>query len=442
MRELAFRVEWDEAPGVTDPDLARTWAQIQILVGGTPVTRFYSSRSQSVRSGIYGSALPLAAWLVDHWWFLLCEGTPSSRIFEGGRRALAQDDDGELRDWLQRHNLLSAREGFALPDLSIFRDESGVQLRWVPDPGETSYPGRFLEDGSAVISEQAFVAAVHELVSAVAERLGTAGDELLASSVVRLLTGPEEAPIRRGLAALGLDPDADLGDDPALRDALAVALPSLPEPLQRDILDGFALDDLGTEVRWVHDLLRQARAVGTGEGRAFSMPRVAREHPLPHIAGYQRARAARRHMHLEPRGPLTDLPHHIGETFGAVQELELERRPARVGALVTYSGDRSGVVVGSKTGSVQARRFRLARALHHWLYAPGAAQGRLLTQSHSWNQRASRAFAAEFLAPAEGIRERLDAAAGVDADVDLRSLAAEFMVSEQVIQFQAVNHDL
>lgn len=442
MRELDFRVEWDEAPGVTDDDLARTWAQIHILVEGTPVTRFYSSRSQSVRSGIYGSALPLAVWLLEHWWFLLYEGTPSSRIFEGGRQALAQSDEDELRAWLQRHNLLSAREGFALPDLSVFRDESGVQLRWVPDLGETNYPGRFLEDGRAVISEQVFVAAVHEFVTAVAERLGAPGDALLARSARQLLMWSEGAPLKRGLAALGLDPDADLADEPELRDALSVDLPSLPELLQRDILDAPVPDDLGSEVRWVCELLRRAREVGTGEGREFATPRALQEHPWPHIAGYQRARRARRHMHLDPRSPLADLPRQIGEVFGPVQEIELERRPASVGSLVSYLGDRGGLVVGPKAGGAQARRFRLARALHHWLHAPGAAQGRLLTQAHSWNQRASRAFAAEFLAPAEGIRERLDAASGADADVDLRAIAAEFMVSEQVIQFQVVNHDL
>ena len=34
--------------------------------------------------------------------------------------------DPKLRQWVQRHNLLAAREGGALPDLTFFRDEHDI----------------------------------------------------------------------------------------------------------------------------------------------------------------------------------------------------------------------------------------------------------------------------------------------------------------------------
>ena len=56
-------------------------------------------------------------------------------------------------------------------------------------------------------------------------------------------------------------------------------------------------------------------------------------------------------------------------------------------------------------------------------------------------QAFSRAFAAEFLAPAEGLRERLRDASVVEAE-GVDDLAAEFGVSSIVIRRQIDNHDL
>jgi len=441
MTELSFYVEWDEAPGVVDAELACTWGQLQIRIAGAPVTRFYNTRTQSVRSGTYGAMLPLARWLVERWWFLLNEATPSSQIFEGGRRALLESTDDELRQWLRRHNLLTAREGFALPDLSIFRDEAGIQLRWVPDPTEVRTPGRFLEDGGAVISERGFIAAVVDFVSSVADRLHDhdTGKRLSAALTELLLLTSEQASAsqRGGLAALGLDPEADISDDDELRDALLVRLPALPDPLRRDVLEA-AGEDLVRELSWVSELRERLRNIGAGNSGRFRAASLVEEHRVPHIAGYRRARAARKQMGLDASAPVLDLETSIARTFGPVREVEMDRRGTST--LVAFGADQSGLVVGAKSSIEPAKRFRLARALHHWMYAADVSQGRLLTRSHGWNQRASRAFAAEFLAPAEGIREQLAAADG--DDLMLRAVAQRYRVSDQVLQLQIANHDI
>ena len=69
-RVIEFRVEWQEALGVRDPVLARTWCRLTMDVDGQVVSRAIDHRSQSLRAGIYGSALPLCTWMVENWWCL------------------------------------------------------------------------------------------------------------------------------------------------------------------------------------------------------------------------------------------------------------------------------------------------------------------------------------------------------------------------------------
>ena len=57
---IRFRMEWQDAPGVRDTVLARTWRRLVIEAGGRLVTQAIDSRSESVRGGVYGSAFPPA----------------------------------------------------------------------------------------------------------------------------------------------------------------------------------------------------------------------------------------------------------------------------------------------------------------------------------------------------------------------------------------------
>ena len=145
---LQFRLEWEDEPRVRDRLQRATWARIEIHASGAAgkvcLTDCVGLRSGSLREGVYGSALPIATWVVQNWWALLCEAVLTDR-FRGGR-VLA--GDASLRPWIQRHNLLAARSGFALPDLTLYRDGAYSVLRCVPDPPEPNslYPVRFVAD--------------------------------------------------------------------------------------------------------------------------------------------------------------------------------------------------------------------------------------------------------------------------------------------------------
>jgi Zn-dependent peptidase ImmA (M78 family) len=85
------------------------------------------------------------------------------------------------------------------------------------------------------------------------------------------------------------------------------------------------------------------------------------------------------------------------------------------------------------------RRFLLARALGVFLEG-GNGRHALLSAAVTEDQKRNRAFAAEFLAPAEGIRERLTSET-ISAD-DIDDLSHAFDVAPMTIQHQIQNHRL
>ena len=82
------------------------------------------------------------------------------------------------------------------------------------------------------------------------------------------------------------------------------------------------------------------------------------------------------------------------------------------------------------------RRFHFCRAIAEVLWSPRTDA--LLTPARTERQQRNRAFAAEFLAPATGLRNRVRRAT-MDED-DVSELATEFGVSSLVIAHQLANH--
>ena len=80
-------------------------------------------------------------------------------------------------------------------------------------------------------------------------------------------------------------------------------------------------------------------------------------------------------------------------------------------------------------------RFLDARGLYHGLFTCDSSQ-RLVTRAYTWDQQASRAFAAELLAPREALTSRAPERAD-RAAVD--QFAQEFGASTKVIENQLEN---
>lgn len=429
MPRLELRTEWEEAPGVALPAYAATWARIEIQANSKAVTQFLSLPARTVRPAVYGSAFPLARWIARRWWSLLDEDIPEPLVLRGGRRTTRAQ-----RAWLERHNLIFSREGMAFPDLSIYRADNLVGLRWVPDQEDATTPGRFVSQGIAQFERAQVAEVLADFVERVLERIdGLEGDEVQELredwAAVRTSERDEnERALCSRLAALGLDPyDAD--PDESLEEKLSEE--TLPASLLHDLLassDPAGLKDELISVKALIERLPEPR---------FKAPTTAVQQvePRPYRAGYARAEVLRKRLGLSADEPIRDLDSIFEKALGPVVSHRMDAiEPKRVEAVAQPDGY---VVAGQRPS--RADRFLLGRVLHHCVFVTGRdSPRRLLTQGNDWQQAASRAFAAELLAPAEALRERLGNT-GWDAQEEL---ANEFDVGPMVIAHQMQNHHL
>ena len=439
-------MEWQDAPGVRDVVLARTWCRLVIETDGRLVTEAIHGPSESLRGGVYGSAFPLCRWLVENWWFLLNEAYRFPARFSSSELARVPRD----REWVQRHSLLAAQEGYALPDLTLFRDEKRVIARWMPDSRASSCPAlRFVGEGETQINVADAERGVAEAIQAVVDRLD--GVDVPEVAALRedwaAIEGAtvQERRLCEWSARLGLDPydGEELTDD--IEKALRESVAALDASIRHDFLDAAQPQTLPRDLDWLHEA--EALAADAGAGR--SRKEVSRDNgsPTAHGFGYECATALRRsllpaNVH-DPIDDLDELLVRLGWARCPSRTLELEAESPLEAALTQSSKGAPVAIVGD--AGPDANRFRIARSAFLYHFAPsgsapsGRTHRRLVTEAHTWEQRASRAFAAEFLAPAAGLARDLGRKA---APRQTDELAHRYRVSSEAIRRQIENHRL
>lgn len=432
-----IHLEWEEAPGVRDEVLAQTWARIEFRLEGRPLSRYWSDRARAVHDGVHGSAFPLAEWVATHWWNLLYEDLKQP----GDVSARRQPRVIAAQQWLRRHNLFFSRQGMAYPDLVIFHKDDASVLCWFADPSTTTTHGRFLDEGMRCIEQRELEDALEALVTRVLERTHGMSDSAvealneLWAAISRSRHDDAEATLCRRLAMLGQDPYTENLSESFedLVDGL-----SLAEPVVRDLLAVSNPLTLADDAEEAQRLLAELPPLEAHEPkvRSFS-PRARRDELRPYRAGYARASEVRQHIGLADDQPLRDLESTIEELLGHLTQSWPSHDKSRVEGAIQLNG---APAISATQRSHSAQRFLLARALHHWLFVTDAmTPHRLLTRGHDWSQAASRAFAAEMLAPAKALEQRLGGQADWERQADL---AEEFQVSPTVIAHQIANNRL
>jgi hypothetical protein len=184
--------------------------------------------------------------------------------------------------------------------------------------------------------------------------------------------------------------------------------------------------------------LTRFRAVTADAVRASRGAKYA----VPWQAGYALARSTRRKLGLDGQ-PLASF-RAIGDAIGEdPKTIEHATSPINFGAAplldaIVTMADSSAPGFAFQNKPEPARRFHFCRALAETLLHPG--EDVLLTRANSERQSLSRAFAAEFLAPADALRSMVSQP--IVGDDELNRLAAEFGVSARVIEHQLENHHI
>lgn len=413
-----FQFDWvnDGAPlgGASES----TMAKLSIKVDGATVTSVLDRQNRQYRDHLIVPLVSVAEWLVSNWWHLWYEVADTSEQRPG---------------FEARHNLAFVGDGFVLPSLTLIPSEGRVHLQWTRRKPQHARI-EFVDTGTASVERTALEEEFRNLIGAVLERLrgannrDTAAEYLSESWAAIESLDPGEREFSHAAALLGLDP-FDVRDSVA--DAITRFWEGSPPSIRHEALASASEDSLSRVSQWLDASIDKLAEVGSETD--WARFRVAKELDSgvpPWERGYAVARAVRRQLGIgdgrydfEATGPL------------AIHHREAHSPSRRLQGLVAADAPACVTIPKREAG----RRFLLARALGDYLdrTMPGAG---ILSSAATDRQARSRAFAAEFLAPAESLRERFKGDFADDETLD--EIGREFGVSSQVIRRQIENHGL
>jgi Zn-dependent peptidase ImmA (M78 family) len=416
---LSLMVEWEDPCSAKGEELRATWCRLAISVGQTPITRIEDERAQTVRDAVYCSAYPLAEWFAFNWWSLLNETERPSSATE-------------------KHNVRFAREGFALPSLELFSEDSFVRAIWKPYR-PTAAPVRFLNEGFALMESKAVAQEIAAFVDKVVARLQSKGvvkgcliDEWMAIRE----TSEEEKEFCETTGALGLDP-YDLEDKKA-EEIISVAR-NLPAELKREFFLAADSTVLTQQAKWVAECLRELEDYEAKTKLAGKKGLYYGKQTLAATAwqtGYDLAREFRKDFRvgINVKKPL-DVERLCGAKKGYLPVIRIGEEH-QLDAVAKLSNDAGPQIATSKTRE-SSKTYLMARSICDYLCS-NSEESALLTRVGSDRQKRNRAFAAEMLAPAEGIRQLLSGSR--IARDEIGEIAAHFNASEWLIEHQVINH--
>ncbi len=422
MSGLRIDTEW--LPGQLDlPEEAASLAALKVELGGRLLSRLYQRQSGTERERVHIPTYPLASGLVHGWWPLLYEPVRGRATSP----AIAT-----------RHRLDAMLPGYLFPPLEIWSAGADlVSVAAVAPEHEAAQIARseFLMyplPAEQVLARSDIVAALSDLIAATLDRVTRrqADADALATAWSRLraaMADPEEAAFCRAAGRLGLDPfDPDTPD-------LAVLSDGMSDVLFAELCEAVEIDDLAAAVattRAASQRLRTRKTKGIDIGRLGDFPHTSSFGPAWE-RGYHGAHELRRRL-----GISVDSLRDTDDLLGGSLRLPLDSPPALEGVL---RRDGNEIRASLAWHSVPQHRFRLGRALYLGWRA-GADGETAITMARTREQQASRAFAAELLAPKVVLVERAGRYGLAMDEID--DLAKAFGCPAQVVRDQAWNHHI
>ena len=415
-----LRFDWVDAGPSPDKLAQATMATLSVEAGGTTVTSVLDRANRIYSDEIMVPLFSVAEWLVTNWWHIWYE----------------IEDTGEQRpEFACRHNLAFAGDGFVLPNLTITPVSGRMHLHWARYRPQHSRI-EFVDEGQADVNREELESECRRLINAVIERLygraetGTAATILDRSwAAVNELTQDEQE-FSRAAGLLGIDP-FDVQDDVA--DAIVAFCNRTAPSVREDALAVATEYSLTRVADWLDDAVETLGEEEQSNGwsdlrRDLPQPRGTE----PWTRGWALARATRERLGLSNNGGRFDF---APDGHLAVPRRETKPPSNRIQGLVAADSPACVTVKRGQSGT----RFLRARALGEYLGRTALGPG-LLTSLSTDSQAQSRAFAAEFLAPAGALQQRL-AGDGVEPE-RADDLAQEFGVSSHLIRHQIKNHNL
>lgn len=413
---MSFHVDfkWVD-PGPSPDDVMRkTMAVLSIETGDTAVTTVRDLRNRRYRKRIVVPLFAVADWLVENWWHLWHEPADAQEQKPG---------------FEERHNLAYAGNGFLLPMLTMAPSSGRIHLRserWEPAHGSIV----FVEQVETYIEAEELQSEFRRIIEAVIKRLRSFADGRDAQRLVSMWNAinsldPEEEEFSRAAALLGVDP---FDVDDSVANSITAFWDRTAPSIREEALASADEHSLAQLDEWVQEavetIAREEGAGGWTEVRD-AVPRVQPGEPWQQ--GYELAKSVRNYLNLghqrfdfETDGPFAFCHHEVHSPWRRLEGIVAASGPACVTAPRGDAG----------------KRFLRARALGDFMSRQDCQIG-ILGSLRTDRQARSRAFAAEFLAPAEVLFSRFSES--VDKDETIDKLCREFGVSSMTVNHQINN---
>lgn len=418
MTDLSITAQWLDAD-LDYPEETATFAEIVLALGDTTISQVFDHETGLLADGPRLPAVVLADGLIRSWWVLLYE---SQKL----------EDDPKFQ---ARHRLDSLVPGYVFPPLAVWSSGEAVTAEMF-DPDTRFQRQMFLlpeRRGPWTMSRGAVEGALSSFIGRVLDRLATRGVDRssLAQAWERIgesVHDPDERIWCINAGRLGLDPyDSDTPD-------LARISAGLSDSLFGDVCEATEPSELSRTCNWVRGAAARLPNAPALPIRHFGAPH-RRDLTQPGWRdGYDSARLLRSRIALtqDPRRASETL---LGDALQSAQARLDDNTPASMEGLTRRNGPEMRTIVSAR--SARQRRFRMYRAAY-LAWRAGQDGEAAITTASTWRQQASRAFAAELLAPAELLRERAGKG-GLTQDV-VERLATEWVCPPLAIIHQAQNH--
>jgi hypothetical protein len=422
--EIALEVDWppvvpEGTDRVRDASLGRFSLRFvdQILTS-------YKSDKGDVGSHVEIPTFDLAEWIASNWWPLLFEPPKS--------------DTDDTTDYLHRHWLGAARSGFALPDVTFA--PAGDRIEVTAKECYLRFARlAFLENATGSVSREAFQGAFAAFVEGVLDRLTKSGvSDTSAHEAWQLIksTDKDAEDYCRLVGSLGLCPYDEHPEIDAILEQVSSALDG---KMVADICEASDSQSL-RRVAAVGEKLTAALPYGQAvDFSCLASIDAPSDHSLAAYRwGLDGTRLVRQHFGISSRDPTGSASffEKLGFDVGkAVSVTDNSTDLVRIPAAFARDDDFMKVALGEPREA--QRRFTAARAAFlGWIEGDDAK--RFVTGARTRNQQASRAFAAELLAPISYIQSRTGGRTISTYRID--EIAEELHVSPAVVRYQAQNN--
>ena len=430
---LLFESDTIDQPAAADPIERLSWCSLRIRIGHQFPSKVWDKTLQCERNNLYLPIFSVAEWLVQNWWSLFNELCPTEKT-------PAADAGGAKLNWIKRHCLRTAGSALMLPALYLFHDGENLRAEWQKDQQGSlpNMPGEFVADGAEQLETNATQECLANFINDCLQRVRQINDGRVNQLAEhwRAIQGAdvEERQFCVLAGRMGIDPYDETEMTEKLAQFLEQEIVCPDDPLVRDLTEVARPDSIEEQWSWLNNVATELGLEPNPRDHSLDIPSRGIS---PSAFAYELARRVRAWANLSRDAPLDSLE----KVAAAVTKktLRFENRNHVPGQGIRAIVGRSAediVCAGPASPREHSQRFLMARGLYHAIVTTQDSP-RLVTNAFSWDQKASRAFAAELLAPRWALAERISIA-GADA-VAIELLSREFQASTMVIENQLEN---